>query len=206
MAVETDFYVIGRMALWAGDLEYAESQFSQIRTSRTIAEFIYPSDEKAEPIGDVDHLILYAITSRLKRIQGRQEERKRTLPRGSQSWGPDDEPPQPIILTTTHLRALIWRIDDRRFQLRCFLTDLNWETELLKRARVLSANERAGPSSRSTSWESPGEPFMRIGLSDSCLLRADAFWYGQSPPTSGLEVRERFMSLLTDLDGKMAEP
>jgi len=216
MAAETDKFVIATFALWAGDFAY----FEQLLREFSHPHDTPPIDEGAERPED---FIRATGALRLRQLwQKRGEFKKLTL----EYAGPGIEVTDtPIILKTTHLRATLWRTDEREFLMQGYLKELGWQKELFEQvhrqagrdeSRKVQASipptdlfythpegERSMPLG--TAWAVPGNPFLQVELTDLGLLEAAGLWTEPRLPDNAKAIIDVFQKLLTALDEPLTE-
>jgi hypothetical protein len=200
-AEDTDKFIVATFALWAGDLEYAERLLREYSPTRVGS----PSEQRARSAED---LIRVTASLRLRQIWQK---------RGEFNSIPDDESGEkvagtPLIIDTPHLRAALWRLDDREFLLLGFLKDLGWEQALFKRAR--SRSNAIGPEAHddgqvdpppteqahSIDWVVEGNPFLRVSVTGMGLIEANALWVHAELPGDAAAIVEPLKNLMGELD------
>ncbi len=200
----TDAYIVARLALWAGDFDYAQN---------LLRDFAPLSKHGAMPdtVHNTEELIVYAAALRHRQLARRKGEFTQlaetiSVPDGSLT-------PQPLVIATRHLRAAVWRVGARQFQMRAYMSDLTWEAELfrLSRAQVRELPEPSPPPRSAqprhfvplgTAWLRPGNPFVQIAISDLGLIQADALWTEAGAPVEFRPFHEAFKAVLESLENE----
>lgn len=204
MPAESDLFIVSTFAQWAGDQRVARTLLMQCQSAIDAGRSTEPMNPTLRLLGLVAH-------ERLEELARREH-----LPRGR-----SDTPnvtAKPVELRTAHLQGVVWRTDDREFLLQAYLLDLSLETAFF--ARVTEASSRfldlspaaadskdASPSetpvfrSLGAAWVLPGDPFLRVQVSDMGLIEALALWTGSRlDEEAGAGIRAAFQRLLEALD------
>lgn len=127
-----------------------------------------------------------------------------------------------LTVETRHLRGIIWRLGSREFQMYAYLTDLSWESNLFKKAKIFiskfgeeklppypDSEEEAHIKSfmgSSGSWVVSGNPFFQVHISDLGLIEARGLWIKKELPKEAGQIKKAFGSILYNLDEKGASP
>jgi hypothetical protein len=127
-----------------------------------------------------------------------------------------------LTVETRHLRGVIWRLGSREFQMYAYLTDLSWESNLFKNAKIfiskfgeeklpsyLDSGEEARIKSfmgSSGSWLITGNPFFQVHISDLGLIEAHGLWIKKELPKEAGQIKKAFSSILDKLDEKGVPP
>jgi hypothetical protein len=209
MAAEADDFIIGTLALWAGDVRYAESRFKA-------AGHRNPRDQ-AELISAPRALMRQVANLRIRQIRQKRGEFRKLA---TALVNADDAVTgEPQVLETKHLRGCVWRTSEREFTMQAYLTDLSWQEPLFLLARkqplaqrTLPLLERPSEATRGvvgedefveppgTSWIVPGNLFMQVEVSDLALIEVVAIWTPTALPQKAAEVLEPLGTVLKSLD------
>jgi hypothetical protein len=214
MAANTDAFVVAAFALWAGDFGYFDA---------LMRDFAPPAKTSSDPeaLERPEDVMQVTGAIRLRQLRQRRGEFRRfVLESGRQQISIVE---QPAVLESAHLRATVWRIDDREFVMQAYLTDLAFEERLFAAARKMALQSAdtvrddsqltepdrarghvyAPPGAR---WIVTGNPFMRVELTDLGLVQATALWTGDSMPESGEAITGPFHRVLHSLDDAKVLP
>jgi hypothetical protein len=187
-------YIVARMAQWAGDFDYALTQYAAFATAAQDVDAHAEREYDSTPEG----IMREAARLRHQQITARIDEFKeftRQAEIGELTY-------QPLIIATAHLRGAIWRLGLRWLQMRAYMFDLSWATELKARAQALLQRYGGihGGTEGAGTWSLGGNPFVTVTLSDRCLIQADAHWASTNFPESADPFIRKFRRVLADLD------
>ena len=198
-ADNTDSFIVATHALWAGDLAYAEDLLQGFASTRVGSR----SDQRPKTAED-----LMRATARLRLRQIWQKRGEFKLIAGEQPIAG-----VPLTIETAHLRAALWRLDDREFLLLGFLKDLAWEDDLFKRARTYASvvdsdarrkdedfQSRGATQLSGIDWVIEGNPFLRVSVTGMGLIEASALWVHIELPSHASAIVEPLAKLLAGLD------
>jgi hypothetical protein len=205
MSVDTDRFITAMFALWAGDFEYAETLLSDYTNERPLNGAVESPEE------------LIRRTGLLRLRQLRQKKGEFKLLAAEHDLR-DQVQATPDVLETTHIRGALWRLGPREFNLLAYLTDLQWQEQMLgfareqaelyehyepatsgRRQRPLQRELRSMASS-GVAWTVTGSVLMQAHISDLCLLEVNGIWTLGGLPNTNEEIRGPFLKLLHALD------
>jgi hypothetical protein len=209
MAAETDPFIIATYALWAGDFDYAEGLLREFspphRTSALTSDGVESPEAVIKAIGAL----------RVRQLRQKRAEFNKLA--AEQRRDGIELTDTPIILETKHLRACLWRRDEREFVMRGYLTDLSWEKRFLELAREASLHERRSRQispnpedlfrssgeryeSRGGAWTVEENIFIRVDVNDLGQLQANGLWPRVILPLQASEITVPFLNVLKSLD------
>jgi hypothetical protein len=215
MTAEVEKFIVATFALWAGDF---------LHFSKLLKEFSPPhrTERITNAIETPEDLIRAAGALRLRQFrQKRGEFRKLAAEHQRRDVSLGDVP---LVLATNHLRAAIWRVEEREFNLYGYLTDPTWGNFLFKNARRAYAATRTRQSkgstpvqadlyesdleegaktSNGTHWVTAGPLFIRAQLTDLGLIEATGLWVEPQLPSDATMITAPFQNLLELLDPPM---
>jgi hypothetical protein len=209
MAAETDIFIIATYALWAGDFAYAEE---------LLREFSPPYRSPAVDADSIEspELIIKAVSAfRMRQVSQKKGEFRKLA--SDLRRGDIELTGTPLILATKHLRACLWRRDEREFVMRGYLIDLSWERRLLELAREASVRERRlriqephaddffrkgdeRYETRGGTWSVEDNIFIRVHVNDLAQIQANGLWPRVLLPTQADEITSPFLNILKSLD------
>lgn len=211
MAAKTDNFIVASFALWAGDFAFFERMMKDFSRPRET-----PSIEKGTD--SPEDIIRYVGALRLRQYWQKRGEFKKLAAEYEKQGLQVDE--KPYVLETQHLRAAVWRINEREFSMYGYLSDLAWERELFERAqREASRNEpvkstipevpgkfsneflvKDSVKGLGIAWTVIGNPFLQVELTDLGLIDVSAIWIEQRLPENAEAVTLPLLRLLRSLD------
>ena len=120
------------------------------------------------------------------------------------------------------MRAALWRTGVRNFHLQGYLTQLDWQENLLRHAHLEAERneitrlrrDQANPNLLETEndsrpkeplgveWVVIGNPFLEAQLSDLCMLEISGTWTAKKLPAKADEIQDPFIKVLNALDPK----
>lgn len=214
-------YAIARLALWAGDLKYADALLKAILRDKPRLRRGEKNDFDADPIA-------FAARRLRSQISRRRSEYHRLL---KASGLPEDElseNPTTIDSSQLNIRGVLWPRDDDQFTMLAFLTSANDEVQRGFFARAIrfgggsesvekSAATVAGydvdvveqdsqsklesrPVAFSPSWKrTEGNLFLRIVVGDYATIEVNGVWTGNEQPGES-DIVPELQKVLNSLD------
>jgi hypothetical protein len=199
-----------RYAAWAGDLRHCRDLLNRARAQ---SADLNETDRSWDSLG----MLLHATDELLARIGGEETATEDAKPSETKSI-PDDAG----LILTQHLRGVIHRTGDYDFELKAYLDDLDWESDLYRRASVV-AERYSRPSLRervkrirrqeladrknvevrrpSASWRIVGNTIIRVvSLGPFGLIKVRATWTREDPPNDFGEIRISLEEVLREIE------
>ncbi len=207
-------YIVGTLALWAGDYTRAQEMFSR-ESNQPGAKF-----DLNEP-NSVGAYITRVSENRYSQLL----KQRREFEKSRMALDPEFrniEAGGYVLRSTIHLAGVLARKDSRSFEMRAFLTDLSWSKQLLENAKHLSLRasdprwlqsseqkfekkstarkvERLEPKPTGFNWERPGKFFVRVHVNCLGMILAQGFW-GDPEFPKFYEIEKHFWGVLRELD------
>ena len=210
-----DSYLIAQYAYWAGDFAYAQECYA-----RTAGRETSPAqrgvrrrtdDAMIEDLHDADALLAYVADKREQRIA----DKRRTFQTLTRSFSPDlgELFPDPLILPTTRLRGAVWRLSDREFEMRAYVSAVKHAKHVLERAKEIARERGTEPTETHTQeppelrpyitevfeWFESGNPFVSVLVTGLLFIEVRAFWTASQLPSSFTPIQARLQDILNSL-------
>lgn len=200
---EGDQYVLAKLALWAGDIDYALTQLDVLLRVRDYPFNRYPEHASIDVIG--------TAASRLRRQAIRlRGEIKRAARDGD--WQFPALQPMVLIDSRRFVRATLWQREPRRFALLTYLSDLGMEQQFYRVIDALAETQSSDTASprydlmsaehisvaKTSRGELPidysptfafeGNPFIEAQASDFGTIEAEVIWTLRSLPSKASDI------------------
>jgi hypothetical protein len=215
-------FIKARYAEWAGDFSHCRKLLQDI-TDRRYLERIKSRERAIElqkPIRTRPHLPPFSHPLELIQNAGLQ------VKEYADSLIEADEE-NPTVITTEHLRGVVWEVGSHEFEFRAYLSDLSWESTFYKNA-ALAAEKYGGrpftykeesPSPRKEQtdnhstrersekvggaiWILDGDNFFReVTVSYLALTKVRGIWARRELPKDKEPIVNGFREVLTLLEG-----
>ena len=215
-----DWYVLARLALWAGDIDQALVWLGQLLEERGYPRSRYPPHREIDVVGSAASRLLRQAT-RLKNQTARVTA-SRTLERFSA---------QPTVITSDewYVRATLWCLDLRRFAACVYLSDLKREHDFYrmidelatdqnpakspgygeeqpKGARIDRESEEEVVSDYSPTIAIEGPPFIEAKPSDFGTIEVELIWTQVALPGSQRQIIEPLSAFLASFASPKGRP
>ncbi|WP_373653485.1 hypothetical protein [Schlesneria sp. DSM 10557] len=206
---EAKNYVVARFAEWAGDLAYSRSLYAEFGVNKKYAQIPDRFDDPVDVIG-------FVSTLRAVRLGEPTHEETRRL--AFDVFSPEIEEttksaPEPLLLQPTlNLRAVVHRTGVRDFEMRGYLINPEYESQLYSSATKLGAqteedrDDSAGKSAYASpggEWVVEGVLFQQVTVSDFGLIKSMGRWTKTELPSNVDEISGPFQQLLESLDRRL---
>ena len=118
-----DCFTRARYAAWAGDLKHCRRLLDLVENYSKAAR---SQDHRWDSLG----LILHSADQLRERLDAQTSFPSEDVKRSKKKSVAD----KTLLISTQHLRGVVHRTGDFDFELRAYLNDLNWESDLYRRA------------------------------------------------------------------------
>ncbi|WP_237229074.1 hypothetical protein [Rubinisphaera sp. JC750] len=214
----SDHYALFHLALWAGDILTADRLLSEILGSTRLS---------SKSLEFAEDPIIAAAEHRRRQLQYRDTEYN-SLCQAAGLPTAFSKPPKRLESKQGHLAGIVHCIDERTFEFRCYLTDLDWESsfysqlasmsksrtaflelEHLEYGLKLEAKDLAQDTAETQVeletglgirfYQSDENVLSNIQASDFCTFQAQSIWFSQQPESAD-EILFHFEALLNEID------
>lgn len=217
-------FIKARYAEWAGDISYCRELLQDI-TDRRSLERVKSQKQAIESPGPAKaRTTLAPFSHPLELIQNSGVQVKEYA---DALIAEDKE--SPTVITTEHLRGVVWEVSSHEFEFRAYLSDLSWEATFYKNAALAaekyggtpfiykeegpvqrkepsennSRRERIGKISGAVWILDGGKFFREVTVSYLALTKVRGVWARRELPKDKKSIVNGFGEVLTLLEGQI---
>jgi hypothetical protein len=208
-----ELYILAQRAMWAGDVAQCQRWLEQLLDLRGMSQ----SGSNVSPFDDpIGHS---AFRLRLQNVRRLAEFGRLRAAAGSNADELSDDP-QLLTSQRENIRATIFRLNERRFQMLGYVCDLSHDQTFYERIEKLSHDPRrrsessdfhssdapVGDEDSSVAlaydrqWTIHDELFSEVTAGEFGNVLVDAIWTADELPDAADQLLDRFQKLIDMLD------